>query len=66
MKDINPVFWKILVVLISLVAVGKFIQWLWQQWWFVPLLVLIGAICVIAIMVWVRRRQESIRGRYRM
>ena len=56
MRDIDLVFWKILIVLIALVAVWRFVSWLLQQWWFIPLLVLIGVICVIAVVVWCRRR----------
>lgn len=57
MKDIDPMFWKILAVIIALAAVWLFVQWLLEQWWFIPLLIVIGIACVVAIWVWIRRRQ---------
>ena len=29
-------FWKILAVIIALAAVWLFVQWLLEQWWFIP------------------------------
>ena len=55
-RDVDPVFWKILAALVALAAVWMFVSWLLQQWWFIPLLVLIGVTCVIAVVVWFKRR----------
>ncbi len=56
-KDIDPMYWKILAAVIALAAVWMFVLWLWEQWWFVPLLVLIGVVGVIAIVVWHKSRK---------
>ena len=55
-KDIDPMYWKILAAVIALAAAWMFVRWLWEQWWFIPLLLLIGAIGVIAAVIWLRRR----------
>ena len=52
MKDHRAIFWGV----IALAAIWMFVMWLLQQWWFIPLLVIVCALCVLAVVFWFRRR----------
>ena len=56
MKNDEALFWWIVAGLIALGAFITAVLWLFEQWWFVPLLVTLVAIAIIVVIAWVKSR----------